>query len=111
MSFRYMRLLIMFDLPTITSKGRHDYREFRRFLIQEGFIMHQFSVYSKIFLNNTAKELLISKLKKAKPNDGLVTILSITEKQYARMLYLCGETNNSVANSDKRIIILGEKDD
>lgn len=109
MSFRYMRLLIMFDLPTVTAKERRAYRDFRKFLIQEGFIMHQFSVYSKIFLNDTSKNLLINRLEKAKPPEGLVTALSVTEKQYARMIYLCGETDKSVANSNKRVVILGDE--
>lgn len=104
-----MRLLIMFDLPTVTAKERRAYRDFRKFLIQEGFIMYQFSVYSKIFLNDTSKNLLINRLEKAKPPEGLVTALSVTEKQYARMIYLCGETDKSVANSNKRVVILGDE--
>lgn len=38
---RFMRVMVFFDLPTITDKNRHDYRKFRQFLVQEGFIMMQ----------------------------------------------------------------------
>ena len=37
MSYRYMRLLLMFDMPTDTASDRKAYRKFRKFLINEGF--------------------------------------------------------------------------
>ena len=49
-----MRMILMFDMPTDTSDDRKAYRRFRKFLLSEGFIMHQFSVYSKLLLNDTA---------------------------------------------------------
>ena len=45
MSYRYMRVLIFFDLPTLTVNDRQNYRTFRKFLIQNGFMMMQESVY------------------------------------------------------------------
>lgn len=111
MSYRFMRLLLMFDLPTKTANQRKVYRQFRKFLIGEGFIMHQFSVYSKIFLNNTNKEFLISKINQNAPKEGVVTLLSVTEKQFSKMIYLTGDKDTSIRNSDKRIIILGDEND
>ena len=46
-----MRVMVLFDLPTITEKNRAEYRKFHKFLIQEGFIMMQESVYTKLALN------------------------------------------------------------
>lgn len=43
-----MRLLIMFDLPVETSKERREYRQFRKRLINEGFLMIQYSVYVRV---------------------------------------------------------------
>ncbi|EUJ21560.1 CRISPR-associated endonuclease Cas2 [Listeria aquatica] len=57
----------MFDMPTETAEERKAYRKFRKFLINEGFIMHQFSVYSKILLNNTANTAMVSRLKQNTP--------------------------------------------
>ncbi|WP_310652967.1 CRISPR-associated endonuclease Cas2, partial [Lactobacillus jensenii] len=45
MRYRTMRLLIMFDLPTEPAQDRKNYRIFRKELINEGFVMIQFSVY------------------------------------------------------------------
>ncbi len=108
MSYRYMRMLLMFDMPTETANERKLYRKFRKFLIDEGFIMHQFSVYSKILLNGTAKAGMVARLKKHAPKSGLITLLNVTEKQFAKMIYLSGERNSSIANTDERIVFLGD---
>lgn len=111
MSYRYMRMILMFDLPTETPADKKSYRQFRKFLLSEGFIMHQYSVYSKLLLNNTASNLMIQRLKENNPKKGQITILTVTEKQYARMIYLFGSENTSVANSDARLVFLGEEYD
>lgn len=108
MSYRYMRMLLMFDMPVDTADERKAYRKFRKFLLSEGFIMHQFSIYSKLLLNNTASIAMISRLKENNPKKGSITLLTVTEKQFARMVYLNGERNTSVANSDARLVFLGE---
>ncbi|EDN7404518.1 CRISPR-associated endonuclease Cas2, partial [Listeria monocytogenes] len=70
MSYRYMRMLLMFDMPTDTAKERKAYRQFRRFILSEGFIMHQYSVYSKILLNGTASKAMLARLKQQNPKKG-----------------------------------------
>lgn len=109
MSYRYMRMILMFDMPVETAEERKAYRKFRQFLIDEGFIMHQFSIYSKLLLNNSANNAMIERLKKHNPKKGSITLLTVTEKQFARMIYLCGERDTSVANSDARLVFLGEE--
>lgn len=108
MSYRYMRMILMFDLPTDTADERRAYRKFRKYLLSEGFIMHQFSIYSKLLLNNSANTAMIARLKENNPKKGSITLLTVTEKQFARMIYLNGERNISVANSDNRLVFLGE---
>lgn len=109
MSYRYMRMILMFDMPVDTSEERKTYRKFRNFLINEGFVMHQFSIYSKLLLNNTANNAMIERLKANNPKKGNITLLTVTEKQFSRMVYLNGDCNTSVANTDSRIVFLGEE--
>ena len=109
MSYRYMRMILMFDMPVDTAEERKAYRKFRKFLIDEGFIMHQFSIYSKLLLNNSANNVMIERLKNHNPKKGNITLLTVTEKQFSRMIYLNGEQNTSVANSDSRLVFLGEE--
>ena len=70
--------------------------------------MHQFSVYSKLLLNNSANKAMIDRLQANNPKKGSITLLTVTEKQFARMIYLNGERDMSMANSDKRLVFLGE---
>ena len=67
MRYRFMRILVFFDLPTETSKDRKIYSRFRKFLIKEGFIMMQESVYSKLALNNSITNAIRDKIEKNKP--------------------------------------------
>lgn len=108
MSYRYMRMIMMFDMPMETAEERKAYRKFRKFLLSEGFIMHQFSVYSKLLLNNSANKAMVARLQEHNPKKGNITLLTVTEKQFARMIYLHGERNQSIANSDSRVVFLGE---
>ena len=68
MSYRFMRILIFYDLPTLSSRERREHHRFRKFLKREGFIMMQESVYSKIALNPTAADLMKEKIKKNIPD-------------------------------------------
>ena len=70
MNYRYMRMILMFDMPVDTVEERKAYRKFRKFLIDEGFIMHQFSIYSKLLLNNSANNAMIERLKTHNPKKG-----------------------------------------
>ena len=47
MSYRFMRVIVFFDLPTLTLEDKKEYRNFRKFLLKRGFAMMQESVYSK----------------------------------------------------------------
>ena len=108
MIYRYMRMILMFDMPTDTAEERKAYRKFRKFLLNEGFIMHQFSIYSKLLLNNTANKAMVDRLQENNPKKGNITLLTVTEKQFSRMIYLHGDKDTSVANSDERVVFLGE---
>jgi len=106
MSFRFMRLLLMFDLPMGTSAELRRYRQFRKFLISEGFIMEQFSVYSKLALNQSVINANIQKIRREIPANGKIQILTVTEKQYANMQYLAGEKSTNILDDTERIVVL-----
>lgn len=90
MIYNFMRLIVFFDLPVITKADRHAYSTFRKYLIKQGYMMLQYSVYSKIFNNVDAVENHIKVLKKNIPPDGSVRAMMVTEKQYSRILILLG---------------------
>jgi len=105
MSYRYMRLIVFFDLPVATAKNRKDYRLFRKFLIKSGFLMMQESVYCKLVQNRTAGKSLIKNIRKNKPSEGLVQVLTITEKQYGAIDNIVGESKSNILDTDERLVI------
>lgn len=105
-----MRMLVMFDIPTETHEDKKAYRQFRKFLIAEGFIMHQYSVYSKLLLNGTAKNAMMMRLEQQNPQKGLITVLTVTEKQFSRMVYLSGKRSTAMNQTDQRLIVLGDEE-
>ena len=103
-SNRFMRLIVFFDLPTETSQNLRDYTRFHKFLIQNGFIMMQKSVYTKLAINNVTTLAVREKVKKNVPPSGIVEILEVTENQFSRIEYLVGEKQSLVEESTKRLI-------
>lgn len=101
-----MRIIVFFDLPTLTAKDKKEYRNFRKHLIKSGFLMMQESVYCKLVQNTTAADAMIDNLKKNKPDKGLVQLLKVTEKQYTKMEFVVGKTSSNVLDSDERLVIL-----
>ena len=106
MSYRYMRIIVMFDLPVVSISDRREYNKFRKYLIKNGFFMMQESVYCKLEQNSTAADLIVDNIRKNKPLSGLVQALKITEKQFSKIDYIVGEKKSDILDSDERIVIL-----
>lgn len=101
-----MRVLLFFDLPTLTIVNKRNYIHFRKTLIENGFFMLQQSVYCKIALNMTNVDTIMRILEDNKPNEGFIQILVVTEKQYEKMITLLGEFESETLNTDERLVIL-----
>lgn len=106
MSYRFMRVVVFFDLPTLTLEDKRSYRKFRKKLIDHGFVMMQESVYVRMVLNASVENSVLNAIKKEKPSKGLVQVLSITEKQFAKMEFITGDAQTEVVDNDERLIIL-----
>lgn len=97
---------MFFDLPTETSEDKREYRRFRKLLIKNGFLMMQESVYCRMLLTPSAGRSVIDIIRKNRPVDGIVQIMTVTEKQFAGMEYITGEHHSEVIENDERLIIL-----
>lgn len=106
MNYKYMRLLVFFDLPMITDKQRREYTAFHKYLIRNGFIMMQKSVYSKLVLNNVTSAAVRQRIRNNLPSGGVVELLEITENQFSRIEYLVGEEQQLVIDSVSRLVEL-----
>jgi CRISPR-associated protein Cas2 len=99
-------MIVFFDLPVETAQERREYTRFRKFLIKNGFMQMQESVYCKLALNQTAVGIMNENIRKNKPPKGLVQLLVVTEKQYARMEYIVGSYEGDIINTDERFVEL-----
>lgn len=87
-----MRILVFFDLPVVKKEDRKRYQEFRRFLLNDGYNMIQYSVYSRICNGIDGVNKHTTRLKRSLPEKGSVRCLQVTEKQYSEMKFLVGKS-------------------
>ncbi len=99
-----MRLLIFFDLPMETSKERKEYNRFHKFLLKNGFIMMQKSVYTKLVINNVTSLAVKQKVANNLPSSGVVEMLEITENQFSKIEYLVGTAQQLVIDTTDRLV-------
>ena len=105
-SLRFMRIIVFFDLPVETNEERRDYRHFKKALIKDGFIMMQESVYTKLLSTLSVENSVKNLIRKNKPLKGIVQTLTVTEKQFAKMEFVVGESKYDVIDSEDRLVIL-----
>ena len=99
-----MRLMLFFDLPMLSDKDRREYTRFHKFLLRNGFIMMQKSVYTKLVINNVTGAAVKQRVRDNVPTDGIVELLEITENQFSRIEYLVGEEQQLVIDSLDRLV-------
>lgn len=100
-----MRLIVFFDLPTKTKYDRRIYTIFRRCLLKDGFVMLQFSVYSRVCKGLDSVESRLRYLKSILPTKGNIRMLQVTEKQYARMEILLGTVKKTEKIAGKQLLL------
>ena len=106
MRAKVMRLIIMFDLPTLTARDRKNYRQFRKHLDGDGFMMMQESIYTCILIDKQAAQLLEKKISLYAPKSGLIQSLIVTEKQFASITFITGKKDESVENTFERLTVI-----
>ena len=82
--------MAMFDLPVMTDKERKTATRVRNDLIDQGFLMIQFSVYARPCVNFEQLTKHISTLQKMVPEAGNVRLIYITDEQWAKSVTVIG---------------------
>lgn len=99
--YRMGWMLVMFDLPVLTKAQRKTATEFRNALLEDGFFMVQFSVYTRACPDVDRLEKHTERLKKIVPEGGNVRVLFLTDAQWTRGLCLGGGDYKRNHPSDK----------
>ena len=90
-AYKIMWLYVMFDLPVETKRQRHDATLFRKNLLKDGFVMHQFSVYIRHCASQESATVHINRVKTMVPAEGLVSVLKVTDKQFGDTIHFIGK--------------------
>lgn len=107
MKTKFMRMMLFFDLPMTTDKDLKNYQKFSKFLKNNGFIMMQYSVYTKIVMTSHNVNYYKKKVYKNAPYHGNVRILVLTEKQYNSMELVVGNKSYTEEfNDDSRFKVI-----
>ncbi|MBI1906706.1 MAG: CRISPR-associated endonuclease Cas2 [Rhodocyclales bacterium] len=85
-----MRLIVFFDLPMVTKTEKRVYVQFRRFLLNDGYDMIQWSVYGRLLNGNDDQAKHLKRLADNLPPAGSVRCMTVTEKQFAGIRLLVG---------------------
>ena len=85
-----MRILIMLD-PTNKYGTKGAYTQFRKFLASDGYLRLGPELFMRITPNRKSAEKHLRRVVPYAPPTGTVRVLTLTEKQFAKVNYLAGE--------------------
>lgn len=103
---KFMRIIVFFDLPTNTKKERKEAGKFRKFLLDDGYDMLQFSVYVRICKGTDAIDTHKRRILQKLPTRGNVRFLPITNGTYERMENILGDlTQNEFRKGNKQLLL------
>ena len=100
-----MWLMVMFDLPTATKEEKRQYTRFRKYLLGEGFIQMQYSVYAKFCACRENTKKYYRYIEEAVPPGGHVRLLMITDKQFGDMISLYGKKVEEIEKRPEQLLL------
>ena len=85
-----MWVIVFFDLPVKKPEQRRQATQFRNFLLNDGYLMLQYSVYARVCKGKESVDKHLKRVVSMLPSEGSVRTLHVTDKQYAKMQILSG---------------------
>lgn len=89
--WRSMWVIAMFDLPIDTPRARRAYARFRKDLLEDGFTMMQFSIYTRHCASIDNAEIHVTRMGKRVPDEGEVRFMTITDRQFEQIRTFVGK--------------------
>lgn len=103
--YRLMWVMALFDLPVVTPEERKRATGFRNFLLDQGFEMVQFSVYSRFAPGRERAEAIARRIGAAVPEDGKVDVLFFTDKQYEQIVSYRGKPGSGMSEKPRQLAL------
>ncbi len=88
--FKMGWLIVAFDLPVTTKTQRKAATGFRKFLIDDGYQMIQFSVYARACVGFARQQTHLARVKWNLPPEGSVRAFFVTRAQWERSYVIQG---------------------
>jgi len=98
-----MWVFVHYDLPTETKKDRKNGAKFRENLLQDGFNMLQFSIYTRHCASRENADVHIKRVKSFLPPKGKVIIFSLTDKQFGMMEFFKGDQKGEKPDTPQQL--------
>ena len=89
--FKMGWMMVTFDLPMTSKKQRREATSFRNFLLNDGYLMIQFSVYARSCVSFARQQTHLRRLKEHLPPEGSIRAIFITRSQWERSFVIHGK--------------------
>lgn len=89
--YRLMWIYVFFDLPTVTKNDMRVATKFRKYLLEDGFKMFQYSIYIRHCTSRENAKVHEKRVKLNLPAKGKIVILIVTDKQFGMMEIFHGQ--------------------
>lgn len=103
--YRLMWMVVLFDLPVVIKKERKAATKFRKFLLDQGFEMSQYSVYMRFCAGKEQAEAYTRKVEASVPATGKVHIMYITDKQYENIVSFDGRAKEPARKNPEQYVL------
>ena len=80
-----MWIFVFFDLPTETKSQVKAASEFRENLLNDGFLMFQYSIYIRNCASKENAEVHQKRVKSFLPKYGKVSMMTVTDRQFSEI--------------------------
>jgi len=88
--FKMGWLMVAFDLPALSKEEKKAASKFRKFLLDDGYQMMQFSVYVRPCVTASRQLTHLRRVKAHMPPEGAVRAIYITRAQWQRSYIIHG---------------------
>jgi len=100
--YRMGWMMVLFDLPTDTKEERRVATRFRNDLLDQGYLMLQYSVYARCAVVLEKKKTLLNQLKDVAPETGNVQCLFFTDAQWEQCVTITRSATKLRRQIDKK---------
>ena len=84
-------IMVMFDLPVLTKAERQTASRFRHALLDDGYLMIQWSIYARPCISYEQMDTHIARLKAMTPDAGNVRLMFLTDQQWGKSVTVIGK--------------------